>query len=271
MFGWLRTRTRQRALAAPSKLLNLGCGRQVHPAWVNVDLAAHDPLILPHDLRQPLPFADASFTVVYHSHVLEHLPRRSAPPFLAECFRVLEPGGIIRVVVPDLEGIVRLYLSALDGAVRGDADAAVRHEWLLLELLDQMVRDRPGGEMLRYWQQNPMPAEAFVYERMGEEVRRAVSALRSKPAAARAGESAPSLWEAARFRASGEVHQWMYDRHSLARLLAAVGFIEAHPCAAAESAIPNFSDYHFDIEAGGNVRKPDSLFMEARKPAAPAA
>jgi len=226
-------------------------------------MVAFDPQVLAHDLREPLPFADGVFSTVYHSHVLEHLPRREAPRFLAECFRVLEPGGIIRVVVPDLEGIVRLYLRHLDEAVSGDEAATARYDWMTFELLDQMVRDRSGGEMLRYWTRDPMPAGDFVFARMGEEVRRVVDGLRGRSLPE---SDAPSLWQAAKFRASGEVHQWMYDRFSLGRLLGQVGFIDARVCQASESAIPNFAGYHFDVEASGHVRKPDSLFMEARKP-----
>ena len=142
----------------------------MHEDWVNLDLVAHLPGVIAHDIRNGLPFGDNSFSAVYHSHVLEHLRRSAAPAFLRECYRVLAPGGILRVVVPDLEAIARLYLKNLEGAVAGDAEAARRHEWMLLELLDQMVRDEGGGEMLRYWRQNPMPAESFVIERMGSEV-----------------------------------------------------------------------------------------------------
>ncbi len=266
MFGWLKNNARARAAAPHRGLLNLGCGQQIHPDWLNVDLEAGDPRVFAHDLRRPLPFPGASFSAVYHSHVLEHLPRREAPRFLAECWRVLEPGGILRVVVPDLEGIVRLYVRNLEAALDGDADSLARYDWLVIELLDQMVRDRSGGEMLRYWTQDPMPAESFVFARMGEEVRKVIGTLRAM-APVPAGDEAPSARQAVKFRATGEVHQWMYDRFSLGRLLADTGFGETRVCGAAESAIPRFGDYRFDVGADGSIRKPDSLFMEARKPA----
>ncbi|MEM8914108.1 MAG: methyltransferase domain-containing protein, partial [Planctomycetota bacterium] len=56
------------------KLLNVGCGGTHHPEWTNVDLVAADPAVTEVDIRRGLPFADASFDAVYHSHVLEHLP-----------------------------------------------------------------------------------------------------------------------------------------------------------------------------------------------------
>jgi hypothetical protein len=59
---------------------------------------------------------------------------------------------------------------------------------------------------------------------------------------------------------------WMYDRYSLASLLRKTGFQEIKICRADESKIPDFNRYGLDLEPNGAVRKPDSLFMEARKP-----
>ena len=244
--------------------LNLGCGRHFHAAWTNVDLAASAPGVLQHDLLKPLPFPKASFAVVYHSHVLEHLPRGKAPEFLAECHRVLQAGGTLRAVVPDLETIARLYLESLTRAAAGDAVARDRHEWMTIELLDQLTRDRSGGEMLRYWRRDPMPAGDFVLERLGAEARDSVAKMRGRNAPT---EPEPTPQQAAKFRASGEIHRWMYDRLSLRLLLEQCGFDEVTVCTAHESRIPDFARFALDTESDGAVRKPDSLFVEARKPA----
>ena len=74
--------------------------------------------------------------------------------------------------------------------------------------------------------------------------------------------------EIGRFRLGGEVHKWMWDRVSLTRLLLSAGFTEVRVCPATESAIAGFAGYHLDADAGGRTRKPDSLFIEARRPAA---
>ncbi len=84
------------------QLLNLGCGARFHQDWTNIDLFSRHPKVLSHNLKYPLPFPNESFDAVYHSHVLEHLPRHQAAPFVKECFRVLKHDGIIRVVVPNL-------------------------------------------------------------------------------------------------------------------------------------------------------------------------
>ena len=68
-----------------------------------------------------------------------------------------------------------------------------------------------------------------------------------------------------RFRLQGEVHMWMYDRYSLARMLDEAGFKEPRQQNAHESAIENWTSYNLDTEPDGTVCKPDSLFMEAFK------
>lgn len=120
--------------------LNLGCGFQVVDSWVNVDCALgarlskvplfrsinrkmrffnHDweDSIFVHDLRKRFPWKDSTIDVIYTSHFLEHLSRSQGRHFLAECYRVLKPGAIIRVVVPDLAAFVGSYLR---GTIQAD-------------------------------------------------------------------------------------------------------------------------------------------------------
>jgi len=254
-----------------SKLLNLGCGGQWHPAWVNVDMAPADPSVLAHNLQNPLPFPSESFTAVYHSHVLEHLPRYRALPFLQECHRVLVNVGIIRVVVPDLETLAVLYLENLRGSLKADKICQERYEWIVIELLDQMVRQQAdGGEMFKYLCQDPIPAWDFVVQRFGSEVTSKLPQIKNyvkmgtNPKTIDQNRPPLTRGKVGEYRLSGEVHQWMYDRYSLKRLLDAAGFIEAKVVAATESNIPKFQDFNLDI-VNGAVRKPDSLFIEARK------
>jgi ubiquinone/menaquinone biosynthesis C-methylase UbiE len=63
-----------------------------------------------HDLAKPLPFPDGIFQAVYSSHTLEHLYLEEAQRLLVDCYRVLAPGGVARIVVPDLRAQVQDYL-----------------------------------------------------------------------------------------------------------------------------------------------------------------
>ena len=110
------------------RLLNLGCGSAFHPDWINIDFHNHGGSVLAYDLRLGIPLPDATVDVVYHSHVLEHFTREGGVTFLTECFRVLRPGGLLRIAVPDLENIVRAYITTLE-EVKADAPGAEeRHQ-----------------------------------------------------------------------------------------------------------------------------------------------
>ncbi len=284
------------------KYLNLGCGTRHHPDWINIDLLPRGPGVLVHDLSRRLPFDEGSFEVVYHSHFLEHLPRSASLPLMRECYRVLKPKGILRVVLPDLERICRLYLQKLDDTLSGQGGAAVDYEWMMLEMYDQAVRDRAGGEMIDYLSRRPVPNEAFVCSRIGEEARELLGCLRNlggsdglpPPSLPGAGHGMLSStrqllhrsreriakmvcklllgthkWKALQvggFRLKGEVHQWMYDRYSLSDLLLRAGFQKPMVVSATQSQIPNWASFHLDTLPDGTTIRPDSLFMEALKP-----
>lgn len=272
------------------RMINLGCGSRFHPAWVNVDIAPRDPAVTACDLSKRFPFADGSFDVVYHSNVLEHIRREHAPGFLRECGRILKPRGILRVAVPDLEQICRLYLENLQRSCEQQPEAAARYDWMMLEMLDQTVREHTGGGMAEYLAQNPLPAEEFIIERIGDEGRELIHALRSQSARDAAsrkrrrfrinlksflrrcaerllGEDASASLKIGRFRLGGEVHQWMYDRFSLARLMTATGFVSPQLMTPRTSQIPGWPEYHLEVGADGAVHKPDSFIMECLKPA----
>lgn len=241
--------------------LNVGCGEHFRPDWTNVDFRSRHGAVRAYDITRGLRFDDGIFDVVYHSHLLEHLRREDVPPFLLECRRVMRPGGVIRVVVPDLEQIARAYLAALDA---GDE---ANHEWSVLEMYDQAVRETAGGEMVTFLSQQPLPNEAYVLERCGAEAA-AIGVRSSRRLLARVIDTIPLVrdFRRGRFRSSGEVHHWMYDRLSLGRLLQAAGFVDVKQETAVTSRIAGWKEFQLDSDPAGNVRKPDSLFMEGRKP-----
>ena len=89
--------------------LHIGCGKGNLSGWINIDV---DPAPLALNVLWGLPFGDRSASHVFVSHMLEHLffPR-DVRFFLAELRRVLAPGGVVRIVVPDIEQCIDAYSS----------------------------------------------------------------------------------------------------------------------------------------------------------------
>lgn len=281
--------------------LNLGCGSHFHKDWTNVDLVSNRDCVIACNLVEGIPFSDRSFDVVYHSHVLEHLPRPVAESFLQECYRVLRSEGVLRIAIPDLEQIVRTYLVALEQAVNGSPEWSANYDWIVLEMYDQTVRTSCGGEMAAYLFQDKILNQDFVLKRLGVEAEKLIEAGKKRRQNSQSlglgdrsfktvlkqiywcfryskyrreillkillGKEYNTL-EVGRFRQTGEVHQWMYDRYSLTRLLQKCGFKNILQRTASESYVTNWADFNLDTNSQGEVYRPDSLFMEAMKPTA---
>lgn len=107
-----RRKARQYEGGGPLRL-HLGSGGNNLDGWVNLDLVGAEADVA-WDLRRPLPFAATSATAVFLEHVLEHLTVTDGLSVLRHCRRVLAPGGVLRVGVPD----AGLYAT---GYVKGDA------------------------------------------------------------------------------------------------------------------------------------------------------
>ena len=282
------------------KLLNIGCGNKYHKDWINIDKFFYSKDVIPCDLKKGIQYPDSYFDVVYHSNLLEHFPNAGAFFLLKECFRVLASGGIIRVAVPDLEEIVRLYLKSLEEIRNGSEEWTYNYEWILLEMYDQTIRNKSGGEMLNYFLKENIINEEFVLQRCGTEAKKLIeygkkilNESNAEIAMDKSGkyrllkkikntilnkknlrelfikkflkEEYESL-QIGRFRLSGEVHQWMYDSYSLSKLLSNCGFVNIIQRNAFSSYIKNWSNYNLDTEINGEVYKPDSFYMEAIKP-----
>lgn len=240
-------------------LLNLGCGVKTsdREGVVNIDwsamlrlrthplrglivpLALHGERLeryraLPdnikvHNVAKGIPFDDGSVDGVYHSHMLEHLDREVADVLMLEVLRVLKPGGVHRIVVPDFETVVREYLTHLDAA---DADPSLQrdHDSYVSAVLEQSVRREAAGTS----EQKPLR-------------RRVENAL---------------LGDA---RRRGETHQWMYDRVNLGALITESGYREAHHMTYDTSLIPDWNAIGLDLDADGNQYRTNSMYMEAVK------
>ncbi|MDX6612611.1 MAG: hypothetical protein QOD75_1797 [Blastocatellia bacterium] len=109
---WRARRRSANALAAlpPHDLcVNFGCGPNTLRGWVNLDVARGEAIDVVWDLRDGFPFADESCTALFGEHVIEHVPRDAAQKLLSECYRVLQPGGVVRLSTPDAGRYLRSY------------------------------------------------------------------------------------------------------------------------------------------------------------------
>lgn len=114
--------------------LNLGCGSVRPNGWINTDSSLNANLqriplvgrplarifnpvqydssnLVYMNLNKNWNYLSNSVDIVYASHLFEHLTLKSADLFLEEAYRTLKPGGVIRIVVPDLYKISKKYIS----------------------------------------------------------------------------------------------------------------------------------------------------------------
>jgi len=86
--------------------LHLGCGTIYKEGWINIDNNSDkniQKLDLDWDLRNSLPFPDNSVDFIFNEHFLEHLTVEEGIQAIKDFFRVLKPGGTMRIAMPDLE------------------------------------------------------------------------------------------------------------------------------------------------------------------------
>jgi predicted SAM-dependent methyltransferase len=106
--------------------INLGCGNDIRPGWINIDLAlmsapAHgmparlDAPFINHDLRQGLPLAYDSCDYIYSSHFFEHLEYHHGIKLMADCHRALSSSGVFRIALPDFRTLFDAYLRGDEG------------------------------------------------------------------------------------------------------------------------------------------------------------
>lgn len=250
--------THNRENGSSPVILNLGCGPKTSARCINVDWSMYMMLrqnawVLPivgpiigadraariramrgtmvrHDLRRGIPLADGAADAVYHSHVMEHIPREAVPGFQREILRVLKPGGIQRLCLPDLEQLVRDYNRSL-AADDASSTASRRHDEAVAAMFEQCVRDMPGGGVGR-------------------------SPLRVSAEKLLLGDA----------RARGEIHRWMWDRVNLRAVLSDAGFTDITVRTWNDSAIADWPATGLECDADGREHQPMSLYMECRKP-----
>ena len=272
------------------KILNIACGSRISPdtthTWENIDFSPLDNRVKKVNLLKRLPFSDNSFDVAYSSHFLEHLSKDNAIRFLSEVKRVLKVGGIVRIVVPDLENAINEYIKILNllKANRGGQNEYIlQYDWILVELFDQMIRMKSGGEMgkiLDNLADSHPSFQSYILERVGHNDSEAKQiSFFDKLTLDKIGNKALNMYlrcirllipkslrdEIFIQTSIGERHKWAYDEFSLTRILQLCGFVDCKRFTFNTSQIPEFHTFYLDNNKDSTAYKGSSLYMECKK------
>lgn len=252
-------------------ILNLGCGHKTSDKMLNIDFVSDNKDVIEHNLLKPLPYADNSIDLIYHSNVLEHFAPIDAINFIKDNFRLLKPGGIIRCVVPDLENAAREYIKIVDECRQNEINA--KHQWMIIELIDQLNRNKAGGEMSSFLSSNH-GIEDYIVSRIGsikgidsykskkldfsfKKIKRLFFRVLSKILG--------PTYNLGSFRKGGECHLWMYDELSLHKLFLDCGFKNIKKMNEFESNSQFWLENNLDIDFKNQPIDPSGLIIEAIK------
>lgn len=84
------------------KRLNIGCGFDIQPGWINLDMHPREGVHVVHDMAvMPMPFEDEEFDFIKAWHILEHLDSDHFIAAMKELHRILKPGGVLSIKVPE--------------------------------------------------------------------------------------------------------------------------------------------------------------------------
>ena len=139
--------------------LHLGCGKKYIPGFVHVDLQDFEHIDYRTSVAD-LAFAqDESVDLIYSSHVLEHFGRHEYKKVLHEWFRVLKPGGILRLAVPDFAAVVEYYTKKDDNleillglVVGGQKEGEFDYHKMIFDekLLNKVLKETGFSRVERY-------------------------------------------------------------------------------------------------------------------------
>lgn len=93
---------------ANSPKLHIGCGGVILNGWLNTDIVLENSKVTYLDAGKQFPLSENSFDYVYSEHLFEHLTYVQQCNYLAEAFRILKPGGKVRIATPNIEFLIKL-------------------------------------------------------------------------------------------------------------------------------------------------------------------
>lgn len=284
--------------------VNLGCGDCFLKTseWINFDYTSHEDGVVGVDLLNRLPLPDNSVDLIYTSHFIEHIPYDQVNKFLSECRRILKPGGVIRIVTPDLVEMSREYLKKYD---MGDYEKSL---FLSVAMIDQCVRKKSGGELANLYNKyssiniSDNKMIDYIKLRTGEDLSKKIFNNRANKIYSYAPhkklfikklfaytihklnlfkDRVKLLWfqwlvnrlpvayknQNMSFASIGELHHWLWDQKQLISALEESGFEKGKRYSHISSQISDFPFYPLDTSDNIHPRKGyESMFIEAEKP-----
>ena len=90
--------------------IHLGCGKKYLPGFIHIDIDKHPHIDHNSNIDNLCMFEDNSVDLIYTCHAFEYYDRDQTKEVLKEWHRVLKPKGILRIAVPDFEGITNVYI-----------------------------------------------------------------------------------------------------------------------------------------------------------------
>lgn len=262
--------------------LNLACGSKLIQSskWINIDFSSPLSSVRKCNILKNLPFKDNSFEFIYSSQFVEHLTYSQLQHVLKECYRILKPNGIIRIVTPDLEELTKEYLLRLSN-IKNDYSSfneIDKYNWIRLEIFDQILREHPSGEMFSFMQTSRPETINYISNRLGySSSSNKASRYQQKPSIisriinklarelrVNFVKLLPKPYRVGLFRQSGEIHKFLHDEYTLASVLSDTNFISPTKQRHHSSYFGLWDENNLDI-IDGMLDGPYSLIMEARK------
>lgn len=89
--------------------LNLGAGTNILDGWLNSDLFPRNKRVIFLDVTHRFPFKNDMFDYISCEHMIEHISYTKGFAVLKECYRILRPGGVIRLATPEIYFLIGLF------------------------------------------------------------------------------------------------------------------------------------------------------------------
>ena len=271
------------------KFLNVACGDTFieDDSWINVDFTSHSPIVKKANILDGLPYEDNTFDVVYSSHFIEHIPVDQIELFFDDVYRILKPGGLIRLVTPDLEFLNNEY------KINYDKKAFKKANFITSLTLDQCVRSVSGGKLKKdmdnFYNSNDTEMINYIKLLIGPDafeyvdsndisfIEKVLIKVKKDPkfifnilfmirVKIFSFFLPKSFKELNLSNASiGEKHMWLYDFNSLSELLKNSSFIDIARTNFNESNYHNYIFSKLDIKNSLPRKGIHQLFVEALK------